>query len=64
MNSRADDDSRALRALSTLLDGTLAGLARYHLWELQLHEIRELPEAAGVRRPGVVRPHRGTQKPR
>lgn len=29
-----------------LLDGTVAGLANYHLWALQLREIRALPDGA------------------
>ena len=36
-----DGTSQMLRALA---DGSVAGLATYHLWKLQLREIRALPE--------------------
>jgi hypothetical protein len=44
-STRTDDHDSTLRELSALLDGTVAGLANYHLWELQLREIRNLPES-------------------
>jgi hypothetical protein len=41
--TESPESDMTMRMLRTLADGTLAGLANYHLWELQLREIRELP---------------------
>jgi hypothetical protein len=42
-NSRADSDA-TLQALSAVIDGSLSGLAHYHLLRQELDNIRELPE--------------------
>jgi hypothetical protein len=44
MNRSTEPDSTMLM-LKVLAGGTVAGLANYHLWVMQLREIRELPEA-------------------
>jgi hypothetical protein len=42
-NSRADSDA-TLQALSAVIDGSLSGLAHYHLLRQELDNIRDLPE--------------------
>jgi hypothetical protein len=37
-------DDPTLRLLQTIADGSLAGLANYHLMKLQLDNLRNLPE--------------------
>jgi hypothetical protein len=49
-NVETPEHDSTVRILGTLFDGTVAGLARYYLWELQLREIRELPERIGSAR--------------
>ncbi|HEY1712608.1 MAG TPA: hypothetical protein VGG07_06875 [Solirubrobacteraceae bacterium] len=41
-NSPADRDA-TLQALATVIDGSLSGLAHYHLLRQELDNIRELP---------------------
>jgi hypothetical protein len=36
-----------LQALATVIDGSLAGLAHYHLLRQELDNIRDLPERRG-----------------
>jgi hypothetical protein len=43
----SDTTTQMLRVLA---DGSLAGLANYHLWALQLREIRDLPERSVAER--------------
>ena len=50
---RYEDDSRpdcdtTLQALATVIDGSLSGLAHYHLLRQELDNIRALPSAASV----------------
>ena len=42
-NSPVDRDA-TLQALATVIDGSLSGLAHYHLLRQELDNIRELPE--------------------
>ena len=42
-NSPADSDA-TLQALSAVIDGSLSGLAHYHLLRQELDDIRDLPE--------------------
>jgi hypothetical protein len=42
-NSRPDCDT-TLQALTTVIDGSLSGLANYHLLRQELDNIRALPE--------------------
>ncbi|HEY1568299.1 MAG TPA: hypothetical protein VGF68_14825 [Solirubrobacteraceae bacterium] len=42
-NSRTDLDT-TLQALATVIDGSLSGLAHYHLLRQELDNIRDLPE--------------------
>jgi hypothetical protein len=42
-NSRPDSDA-TLQALSAVIDGSLSGLAHYHLLRQELDNIRDLPE--------------------
>ena len=42
-NSRSDSDT-TLQALSGVIDGSLSGLAHYHLLRQELDNIRDLPE--------------------
>jgi hypothetical protein len=42
-HSPADRDA-TLQALATVIDGSLSGLAHYHLLRQELSNIRELPE--------------------
>jgi hypothetical protein len=50
MNSRTietDEPDPTEHMFRALADGTLSGLAKYHLWEMQLRQIRDLPEESG-----------------
>ncbi len=38
------EDDLTLRMLETVIDGSVSGLATYHLLKMQLHAIRGLPE--------------------
>ncbi len=40
------EDDLTLRMLETVVDGSVAGLATYHLLKMQLNAIRGLPERA------------------
>jgi hypothetical protein len=42
-NSPADRDA-TLQALANVIDGSLSGLAHYHLLRQELTDIRDLPE--------------------
>ncbi len=42
-NSRPDSDA-TLQALAVVIDGSLSGLAYYHLLRQELDNIRDLPE--------------------
>ena len=42
-NSRPDGDA-TLQALAVVIDGSLSGLAHYHLLRQELDNIRDLPE--------------------
>jgi hypothetical protein len=44
MNPSRTEPDRTMQMLKVLVDGTIAGLANYHLWLTQLREIRGLPE--------------------
>lgn len=41
------DRDSTLQALATVIDGSLSGLARYHLLRQELDNIRDLPERRG-----------------
>jgi hypothetical protein len=43
-NHPSSDRDATLQALATVIDGSLSGLARYHLLRQELDNIRDLPE--------------------
>ena len=47
-----------LQALATVIDGSLSGLARYHLLRQELDAIRALPERRERDRVPALRPDR------